>query len=68
MHIFVGLLRNKFGAYKLNDEGTYPSDSITRIWTSTNILVCDKIPVQLFDFDSKTARPIVPLECAALVV
>jgi len=31
MHIFVGLLRNKFGAYELNDEGTYPSDSITRI-------------------------------------
>ena len=34
---------------------------ITRTRTSTDILFCDKTPVPMFYFDSKTARPIVPL-------
>ena len=37
-------------AYELNHEGA-----------STYILFCDKTWVQMFYFDSKTARPIVPL-------
>jgi len=35
--------------------------NLTRTQTSTYILFCDKTWVQMFYFDSKTAKPIVPL-------
>jgi len=40
---------------------------ITHTQASTDILFCDKTRVLMFYFDSKTARPIVPLKWAALV-
>ena len=66
----------EFGAYELNQNGASPSDSITRtrmstyiLFTrmSTYILFCDKTQVQMFYFDSKTARLIVLMKCGALV-
>jgi len=57
----------EFGAYELNQNGASPSDSITRTRMSTYILFCDKTQVQMFYFDSKTARLIVLIKCGALV-
>ena len=57
----------EFGAYELNQNGASPSDSITRTRMSTYILFCDKTQVQMFYFDSKTARLIVLIKCCALV-
>ena len=53
--------------YELKHECPSTSVLITRTLTSTDILFCDKTPVPMFYFDSKKARPIVPLKCAALV-
>ena len=44
----------------LNYEGASTSDLITRTRTSTYILFCNKTLVQMFYFDSKIARPIMP--------
>ena len=57
----------EFGAYELNQNGASSSDSITRTRMSTYILFCDKTQVQMFYFDSKTARLIVLIKCGALV-
>jgi len=45
--------------YELNQEGTSTSDLITLTRTSTYILFSNKSRVQMFYFDSNTARPIV---------
>ena len=54
-------MRTSTGAYELNYEGASLSDVITRTRSSTHILFCDKTQLQMFYFDSKMARQIVPL-------
>jgi len=54
-------------AYELKHKCTNKSGLTTCTQTSTDILFCDKTRVQMFYFDSRTARLIVPLKSAALV-
>ena len=49
------------GANELKQEFASKSALITRTRKSMDILFCNKMRVPMFYFDSKTARPIVPL-------
>ena len=57
--LLLNKIKYKSCAYELNQEGTSTSDLITLTRTSTYILFSNKSRVQMFYFDSNTARPIV---------